>query len=434
MSPEQPAKRSRGRDIVFAALTVVGLLAGGNCLVERFEEGGLIETTRPDDAVLFVDEAIFEVDGDSWRTTTYAEQVMVPSRFRRAKGDAWRMFLVGGSFAMGTPYAYQRHGEERPGGMATWIRAELDRRGDGPFEVINLAAGGQNSHRVRRLAEQALRYDPDVLIVATCNNEGALPPSQVREQLHRLGGYRLLTKHLVPSASLSDRSYYTPQDATSVELAEAFEANLRAMVRAADSADVPLLLSALPINRLYRGLAESHGVDQDPAERPRPSDCVAEAISLLAEGSSSAALRQLDGCEDIPDALRWRGLVLIDQGRVEEATVALEQSIELQPRNRCRPGFNTIVREVAAESPNAFLVDLDRLAVEASPPHGLPGQNLFLDYCHMDWRGYAAMAGGIVGALDRAGLSPVEPVSGVLDVEALGVEMALDELPVVRDP
>ncbi|MCP4867296.1 MAG: hypothetical protein GY898_01080 [Proteobacteria bacterium] len=125
---------------------------------------------------------------------------MVPNRFLRDKGeDGWRLFVTGGSFAMGTPYVDQVSRKQDEGGIATWLRRDLGPRAPGPIEVINAAAGAQNSHRVSAIAEEVLNFDPDVVFVATCNNEGALPPGRVREQLHKLGGYRLLGRHLAPT-------------------------------------------------------------------------------------------------------------------------------------------------------------------------------------------------------------------------------------------
>lgn len=38
---------------------------------------------------------------------------------------------------------------------------------------------------------------------------------------------------------------------------------------------------------------------------------------------------------------------------------------------------------------------------QAAAPQGLPGPEVFLDYCHMNWRGYASMARQLGAAIER---------------------------------
>ncbi len=44
------------------------------------------------------------------------------------------------------------------------------------------------------------------------------------------------------------------------------------------------------------------------------------------------------------------------------------------------------------------LADLERRAEDLSP-HGLPGSNLFVDYCHLNWHGYYEMSQVILDVL-----------------------------------
>ena len=403
MSPPPVQRLSKGRLLAFATVTTVLVLGVADWGIGRLERGGVLQTHRPDDAVQFVDGAVFAADGDLWRTTPYAEEWTVPSAFARAKGDGWRMFVYGGSWAMGTPWVHQGQGVERDGGVPSVLRAAL-----GPgTEVVNIAAGSQNAHRVRRLVEQTIHHDVDVAFVATCNNEGALRPRWVREQLHKRGGYRFLASRLAPGVAASERSYYTPQSAESEALAAQFREGLEAIVAATARQGVPLLLATLPVNLRYAGLEDSP-VDALPedGDHPEPalSACVAVAVSLHRAGDFDGALEQLQGCEDAAEALRWRGLALAALGRPEEARPHLEQAVELRPRNRCRPSFNAIIRDVAAAD-HVVLVDLERAARELSPD-GLPGEELFVDSCHMTREGYSAMADEVLRVGRAEGLLP----------------------------
>lgn len=421
----------------FAVLTTLVGFGIVNAVVEELEERGRLDTHRPDDAVSMVQEDLFQEEYDHWISTPYSLHTMVPSRFRRDKGPrGWRMFVAGGSFAMGSPYVDQVHRKQDEGGIATWLRRDLEARSEAPVEIVNVAAGAQNSHRVAAIAEAVLPFDPDVLFVATCNNEGALPPGRVRQQLHKLGGYRLLARHLAPSPAPSERSYFTPQDADTAALAQTFRANLERIVKAARGQGVPVLLATLPVNLMYEGTVDGRGLDPTvlPAPTPR-SACIQAGIDLARAARHDDAIAQFRSCEELADGLRWAGLSMVAQGDLLEGRAALEQSVELRPRNRCRPSFNAIIRDVAGAHAGVHLVDLDAASRAHAPAGQLPGYDQFLDFCHMHWRGYAAMAQEVLSVLERDGLTPPSraPASDPLDVEGIAAELRLDEVRVQRD-
>ena len=405
---------SRGRVVAFSLIMTLGALAAFNGAVELAERQGWIDTHRLDDRVQFIHSELFQrTDDGSLETTPYAESFLVPSRFAADKGDGWRMFVLGASFAMGTPYTHQGRGVEAPGGIASWVRANLQaRHPDRRVEVVNVAAGAQTSYRVRRIAEEVVGLQPDVLFVATGNNEGPPIPSQLREGLHRLGGYRLLTRLILPEREAGDRPLYTPQLLSADTVREQYRENVTAILDAARERDVPVLLSTLPINLLYRGQGASvpeHLREQGilGSRRP-PTECVQRGIDLVYAGKYDEALAALPECHgehDLVDAPRWIGLALLDAGEPELALQALEASVELRPRNRTRPSLNAIVRELAAERRGVTLVDLDQKARDLSPD-GLPGDNLFVDYCHLHWPGYAHMAQEVLQTLRREHLDP----------------------------
>ena len=189
---------SRGRMALFALVICLVILAGANGVVELLEEQGQVRTHRRDAAVHLVNDELFEVTQDGWvRTSGYADATMVPSRFKAQK-EGWRAFVLGASFAMGSPYVMQGREKEQFGGIPSWLRTKLRRMyPEAGVEVINMGAGGQSAHRVARIAETVVHLAPDVLIVATCNNEGTVRPSAVSEQLHKLGGYRLIALQLI---------------------------------------------------------------------------------------------------------------------------------------------------------------------------------------------------------------------------------------------
>ena len=477
--PSEPDRRPRrslgtGKSLLFAALATLAVLGIANTVVEWAESQALVDTHRPDDGVQFKDEPVYEQKGEWFRTSTYGNGSLIESRFAANKGDRWRMFVLGGSFAMGTPYVAgetPRHGDE--GGIPSWIQARLaEAFPNAGIEVVNAAAGGQNSRRVREIALEVLQLQPDVLLVATGNNEGSLDPSLVRSQLQELGGYRLLRKLLTPPADSGDarRSWFTPQDPASDALRDQFRTHIRAILQAADAAKVPVLLATMPINLSYLGFEPGktgtdsgwpplgdpcqEGIERfdagdylaalDPlqacvagprSQQPPPvrsyqalaklesgrtspgssqalaedlSPCIQQGIELYYTARYEAAIGKLKSCDLVADALLWIGRSRRQLGQADLARAALYQSVELLPRNRSRPSYNEILRQEARAFSSTYLVDLAAAAEQASPD-GIPGHELFLDYCHMHWAGYARMARAVLDALSQAGLGPASP-------------------------
>ncbi len=400
----------RHRHLVYTLVVLAAFLALLDGIVGVLEDRGLLKTYRGiDDMVHFLDEPAFIRVGDSYETSKYGRFSMVPSRFPATTGDAWLAFLLGESFMMGSPYVLQKYDEERAGGIGSWLRADLDALAPGRrIDVINAAAGGQNSDRVRMIAEEVVRYEPDVLVLATCNNEGALPASEVVRDLRRHGAFRLLARLLRPPADGAERSLYTAQDPDTAAVRENFRKNVRAILAAAAARDIPVLVCTLPVNLADESWYVGHPVDfretmpqEGLADQPK---CIVQAVEAIRAERLDDAEKALDGCESV-EALRWLGLVQRNRGNYDRARELLEQYTELMPRNRCRPSFNSLLREEAARAPNATLVDLDERA-RVNAPDGIPGREIFVDYCHLNWSGYAMMADEILRVLQRKGLEP----------------------------
>ena len=250
------------RKIGFAAICLVAALVGANLLIEGADRAGLIDTHRREDQAHYVEGPLFQRTGDVWTNSRYGEEGMLELRFAADKGDGWRMFVLGASFAEGTPFACCDEGAELPGGTASLLRTQLRRvYEDRPLDVLPATTGGAASGRVAQVAEQVVELDPDVLLVATCNNEGALTTGTVREELHRIGGYRFLTALLAGEPDSSRRSYYTPQNVELDEARASFRGNLERILDAAEARGVPVLLATLPVNLRYQGFERGHSVE-----------------------------------------------------------------------------------------------------------------------------------------------------------------------------
>jgi len=420
-----------------------------NFVVERLEREQVLETGRTDQASQLtgradhvsqvLEERLWREDSGQWTRTDYADD-FVPSRdFAVQKADGFRAFVLGASFAEGTPYPLDA-AQGEGGGIASFVEAELRRRNPGRvIEVVNAAASGRNSTWVRDVAREVLEYDPDVLIVASCNNEGAPAPGWINEYLRRQGAYRMMQKLLRPDARPNgERSWYTPQDLDTKTLREQFAFNIRTIVNQARDRGTKVLLATLPINLRYAGFELGHLIDHkgvEPGGRepggsqkqrvgptawsdPNPGSvpaffadsdpchsgivafeagypveaagllracavtshgsappdggsagpeglwdyvaaaeiagghsseearrrlewrfgaCIGDAVTRYHEGDLEGAVASLEGCDDIEEALRWKGLALAASGEVTSARAVLRQAVELLPRNAVVP-------------------------------------------------------------------------------------------------
>ena len=448
------------RRLLYGAIVGAVLLTALNAAIESIETRRLLDTQTPLGGTSVLEDVVFVKDGDHWTTSAQTEQSMVRSRFPVTKAGK-RVFVTGGSFAQGAPYTYPDQVEEGFGGITSWLREAVEGQA---VEVINVAAGGQNSHRVLRVMEELVHLDPDAIVVATCNNEGALQPSALQEQLVQFGTYRLLTSLLRPTEKGSAPTFFQPDAEQLKEIDDAYEANLRSMIEAAKDQSVPLLLATVPLQLRHGGheagsgpawipgtwsgdeaidacVAEGRrlleggdaraaalhlaGCGEHPAARETleaaymevwrsgatiqdgdhpPGSCVADLVQRFRDGTFEELVEDALTCEDAPvDALFWSGLALAELDRIEEARATLEQVAELQPQGRCRPSLNALVRRLAAEHDHVTLVDLDAVARSASPK-GLPGPELFASNCHLRWSGYWLMAQEIAEQLAELGL------------------------------
>lgn len=405
MSERSPLTRGqRVRYAMYAVGVTVFFLLVLDGVLSWAEHRGWIDTTSEADQVSVLAGDPWVLKGDQYVTSTLAREGMAMSRFAAHKGDRWRGFMVGGSFLRGVPYP-------GAGSIHFWLSREL--RGRFPqasIELINGGATSQNSHRVLALAQHAAELEPDVLIIASCNNEGSLPPKEIGKRLHKSATYRVFKTLLRASPNDSERPVHTPQDADIDAVRAAYESNLREMIAEAREAGAEVLLCTLPVNLRYDGNSPGRPIGDDqhadnPAETDWPA-CARAGEAAYRDGRFHDAIRDLSQCEH-PEALRWSGLSMFALGRYEHARAVLSQYVEVMPRNRCRPSFQRVIRRVA-EAEKVTLVDLEALAIQHAP-HGIPGPELFESYCHMNWRAQGLVADAMLDALLSSGRVPPGP-------------------------
>ncbi|MCO4771281.1 MAG: hypothetical protein KDA24_14705 [Deltaproteobacteria bacterium] len=451
------------KKLFFGALVGTAVLWALNTAIEYMEAQRLLHTQTAIGTTSLLEESVFVRDGEEWTTSARVENSMVRSRFPVQKAGK-RVFITGGSFAQGAPYTYPNQLQEGFGGIPSWLREDLKGHAP-PVEVINVAAGGQDSRRVKAIVRELVEMEPDAIVVASCNNESALQPTTLQEQLHRFGTYRLLESLLRPTPTGGQApAFYQPDSDELREIDAAYESNLREMIEATGERGVPLLLATVPLQLRHGGYEAGSGRAWVPGTWSGDADvdvCIAEGRSLLERGDARAAALRLADCGSHPaaretleaaymevwrsggtvqdgdhppgpcvadlvqrfadgayeqllvdaakcteapvDALFWSGLAMAELDRTDDAVRTLEQSAELQPQGRCRPSLNATVRRLAKEFGHVHLVDLDEAARLASP-RGIPGPELFASNCHLRWSGYWLMSRVIGAQLQSLGL------------------------------
>lgn len=388
--PTKPHQTSVWRRIFFAGVVTAIVLGATTVVLGVLERRGVIDTARLDDRVAAPLRNILSKEKTD-RGLMYKiadEPFLVTTHFPVEKAsDVVRVVVSGGSFMQGTPYT-------GPGGIPFWVEAELETRFPSRrIEIVNAAVGGQDSSRVRHLVEALVNAEADAVVVATGNNEGFVAPTIANEPLHRWVVYRMAKKWLLPEIPPSRRSIHMQQFGSPEEVAARFQGNIQAMVSAARTANVPLVLTTLPINLKYdTPLRVPEGApDPDLAagHAHREAGRFAQALDAYAKAAEK-------------DAVFFLGLCHEGMGDFEAARRSFLRDAELNPLNRMRPSFNEILRE-AARADGVYLAD-GYQAVAAAAPHGIPDPELFFDYCHMHWRGYHAVAREIVRTLVEADL------------------------------
>ncbi len=342
---------------------------------------------------------------------------------RHAPDGAFRIFVLGGSAAMGTP--------EPAFGLARMLQVHLESLYPGQqFEVHNVAMAAINSHVVRLIASECARLEPDLIVVMLGNNEVVGPygpgtvfqgyqPSTAVIRLSvwarslRLGqliesAVGSVAREAQPPGSWRGLEMFLghPVPATDRRLermAANLSENLHAIVRTSASAGAPVLLSTVPVNlKDSPPFASLHGEQVDDDARRRIERAMRTAISaevtldqaLVAAESAVAADHQF------AEAHYQYGRLLAASGRLDEARIELERARDTDAlRFRADSRINAVIRRVASEHPNATLVD-GITALQHAPESiaGLLGSELFWEHVHLRFEGTYRLAAAIAEA------------------------------------
>lgn len=358
----------------------------------------------------------------------------------KAADEVVRVFVVGGSAAMGTP--------DSAFGLARLLDEMLSRALPGrEVAVHNAAMAAVNSHVVLPIVRELARRDADLFVVYLGNNEvvgpfgaatvfGPVAPgtATVRASIvaksTRIG--QLADRLLAGDGGVVEwrgmemflEQRVAVDDPRLAEVYRSFERNLEDIVAAARGGGAEVVLSTVAVNlRDQAPFASLHRTDLTEGELAEWRSLRDGALASLRSGDYLSALDGLEAAAEIDDGhaelhfLLGHTLLGLDDfdGARRELTAARDLDAL---RFRADSRVNEIIREVASRL-DVPLVDAAELFAAGE---SLPGRRLFHEHVHLNVLGTHALASAVFRAawerlpgVDPAGLPAAAGVDALAD-------------------
>jgi tetratricopeptide (TPR) repeat protein len=327
---------------------------------------------------------------------------------------AYRIFLFGESAAQGDP--------DPSFGAGRYLQALLRERFPGTdFEVVCVAMTAINSHVILPIARECAQRDGDLWILYMGNNEMVGPfgagtvfgprapgASLVRiylaikatrtgqlldKLLQRWGAHEALPKTWSGLNMFKDHQLRY-DDPTRLRAYENFEVNLADVLRAAQSAGVPVILSTVGSNlKDCAPFASLHATALSETQKTRWDEFYHEGIALQTAGDCRESLKQFAQAAAIDPQyaeLRFR------MGSCELALTNAAQALrefELARDDdtlafRADARVNQIIKNAADKQAGkgVYFLDAARTLAQDSP-ESIPGNELFYEHVHLNFDG-----------------------------------------------
>ncbi|MFV2066069.1 MAG: tetratricopeptide repeat protein [Pirellulales bacterium] len=347
----------------------------------------------------------------------------------------YRIFCMGGSTTYGKPYGDTTS-------FCGWLRAMLPAIDSSrSWEVINAGGISYASYRVALLMEELIRYQPDLFIIYTGQNEFlerrsysqiAETPRAVRglgallSRTRTYAGMRRLVDALRPPANRRDaggsdlpaevetilqhsvgpEAYHRDSALQKAVLAH-MRFNLARMVDIARSASAEVVLVTPASNlRDCTPFKSEHREGLSDDNRSAWQAFFRQAQQAHARGQEAEALEAVDRTIAIDDqyahAHFLRGRILWTLARYDDAKAAFARARDedVCPLRALTP-IRRIVLDVAGQR-DVPVVDFVDLAGRLSE-HGVPGDDLFLDHVHPTIEGNRQLAIALIDRIEQQG-------------------------------
>ena len=342
--------------------------------------------------------------------------------------NTYRIFILGGSAAQGTPepaFAFGRM-------LEVMLEDNYPRT---RFQVINSAMTAINSHVVRQIAADCAKHDPDLFVVYMGNNEvvGPYGPGTVfagfsddlsairwsiAARSTRLGqllrdlGVRL-GRGENPAAWRGMRMFTRNQLAADDERLDAayshFRQNLLDICRMARRANAQVILCTVASNlKDSPPFASLHRTDPAGPQQREWQELFDKGIAFEEAGEHVNAVDAYLSAAKIDDGfaeLRFRlarsYLASGDRSKAREHFVAARDLDALRFRADTR--INQAIKQVAGEQPDAVhLIDVvEAMSNSNQVTDGIVGNELFHEHVHPNLDGNSLVAAAVFEALSR---------------------------------
>jgi tetratricopeptide (TPR) repeat protein len=328
--------------------------------------------------------------------------------------DAIRIFVLGGSAAMGTPDASFSFGRI----LEVMLREQYP---DLDFEVANVAMTAINSHVVREIAQSCADHDPDLFVVYMGNNEvvGPYGPGTVfqrwspglvwtrvslKVKATRLGQWLSEVQGSLRGRKSTLGSWEgmemfldnpVPEDDARLDVVyRNFRHNLNDILEAGRRAGAGLVLSTVAVNlQDCPPFASQHSSSLAPEDLAQWDSHYAAGNALEADQNWADALEQYEQAARIDDRfaeLPFRmAQCLLKANRLAEAQerFALARDLDVL-RFRADSRLNALIHELASEriASGLQLVDAEQVLAEGG------GGDIFYEHVHFTFNGNYQLA------------------------------------------
>lgn len=341
--------------------------------------------------------------------------------------DTYRIFVMGASAAAGTPDGAFCFGRM----LEVMLHRQYPKANS---EVITAAMPAINSHVVLEIADDCTRYQGDLFIVYLGNNEVVGPygagtvfstmsssMSAIRLRI-ALKATKLgqLVTNLLESAGASNapkiwrglEMFLDKQvraGDTGLEIVyKHFQRNLQDIRRLACGSGINIIFSTVPCNlKDSPPFASLHRSNLTEAEKKRWDEIYQRGITYETDGNYAEAVKLYLQAAKIDDSyadLQFRlGRCYWTMGEYEKARAGYVRARELDTlRFRADSRINDIVRDTAGNksADSVYLVDAAEVFEENSPCQ-TPGEELFYEHVHMNFKGNYLLAGAIFEQVEK---------------------------------
>ena len=372
-------------------------------------------------------------DGDRYQSNPRFGWRFFPRRISRAPlpislaadkpANTYRIVIVGGSAARGYPdpaFSFSRY-------LEVMLR---DRYPSMRLELASAAMTAANSHMMRPAARDCVKLKPDLVIIYMGNNEvvgpygpgtvfaGASPSLRAIHAGLWVKGTRigqLLGNLTAPSGGGSGEwggmsmfldNLVSADDARLADTYSHFRSNLEDICQAGLDAGAGVVICTVPVNvRDCAPFASTYGDGLAPDDLARWREAYDQGIADEKVGQYEQAARRFTEAMAIDDGsadLHFRlGRCYVGLAKSDQAAEHFRQARELDTlRFRADATINETIRQVAEDSDGKVTLADAELAFDVlADVAGCPGEELFFDHVHPNFRGNYEMARSVFGVV-----------------------------------